>query len=262
MLFKKEFKDNVKSLIVWTTIISAIYILIIALYPNIISSSNNINEMLEGFSPEMLKAFNMDIIDLSKYAGWYTSEGLVFVVLGIGIYSAILGSGIVLKEENDRTVEYLCSLPLSRTKILLTKVLVGVINIVLVTLVVAFINTIGASIIEDVDFSQLLMISITPCLTSIVIFFVSLFISMFFKKTNITLPVSIGIVFIFYLFDLLTKLSDKLEWFKYITPLTLADTRSLISDNEFNVIYVVFAIVISLVLTFVSVKLYNKKEFS
>ena len=63
MLFKKEFNDSFKSLLIWASIISIIYIIIISLYPSIISSTNNINEILEGFSPEMLEIFNMDIID-------------------------------------------------------------------------------------------------------------------------------------------------------------------------------------------------------
>ncbi len=262
MLLKKEFKDNLKPLLIWSIIISLIYIIIIALYPSIISSSNNINEMLEGFSQEMLKAFNMDIIDLSKYTGWYKSEGLIFVILGIGIYSAILGSSIVLKEENDKTIEYLGTLPISRTKILLSKVTIGILNIIVLSLIIGLVNTIGASIIEDIDFSNILMISITPCLTSIVIFFISLFISMFFKKTNITLPISIGMVFGFYLLDILTKLSDKLEFLKYLTPITLADTRSLISNNEFNYLYILITITISIIVLLLSIKLYNKKEFS
>ncbi len=262
MLLKKEFKDNFKSLLIWASIISIIYIIIIALYPSIISSSNNINEMLEGFSPEMLEIFNMDIIDLSKYSGWYTSEGLIFVILGIGIYSAILGSSIVLKEENDRTIEYLAVLPISRTKILLTKIIVGIIDILLITLIVGLINTIGASIIEEINFIQILMISITPYLTSLILFFISLFISMFFKKTNKTLPISIGLVFGFYLIDILTKLSDKLECLKYLTPITLADTRSLICNNEFNIMYVFITIIISIFIGSLSIILYNKKEFA
>ncbi len=262
MLFKKEFKDNLKSLLIWTSIISIIYIIIIALYPTIISSSNNINEMLEGFSPEMLEIFNMDIIDLSKYTGWYTSEGLLFIILGIGIYSSILGSSIVLKEESDRTIEYLGVLPISRTNILLTKIIVGIVNILLITFIVGLVNTIGASIIEDINFSQILMISLTPVLTSLILYFVSLLISMFFKKTNATLPISIGLVLGFYLLDILTKLSDKLEWLKYLTPITLADTRNLIVNNEFNILYVLITVIICIVLSAFSIKLYNKKEFS
>ena len=261
MLFKKEFFDNLKSLLIWTIIISGLYILIIALYPNLISSSVNINEMLQEFPKELLEVFNMDIIDLSKYTGWYTSEGILFVVLGVGIYSAILGSSIVLKEESDRTIEYLGVLPISRTKILLTKVLVGVINIILLTLIIGLVNTIGASIIEDINFNQLFMISMTTCLTSLIIFFISLLISMFFRKTSVTLPISIGLVFFFYLLDILTKLSDKLEFLKYLTPITLADTRSLITNNEFNMIYILVTILLSILITFITTKLYNKKEF-
>ena len=106
------------------------------------------------------------------------------------------------------------------------------------------------------------MISITPCLTSLILFFISLFISMFFKKTNKTLPISIGIVFIFYLIDILTKLSNKLEWLKYLTPITLADTRSLIINNEFNITYLFITIIISIFISGLSIMFYNKKEFS
>lgn len=261
MLLKKEFNDNFKSLLIWTGSISIIYIIIIALYPTIISSSNNLNQVLENFSPEILQVFNMDIIDLSEYTGWYISEGLIFIILGIGIYSAILGSNIVLKEENDRTIEYLATLPISRTKILLTKVFVGIINILLITFLVGLVNTIGAAIIQEVNYSQMLMISITPCLTSLILFFVGLLVSMFFKKTNVTLPVSIGLVFGFYLLDILTKLSDKLKWLRYFTPITLADTRNIISDNQFNILYVFITIIISVLMYGLSVKLYNNKEF-
>lgn len=262
MLFKKELKDNFKSLLIWTGIISTIFLIIIALYPSIISSSTNLNEILAGFSPEMLEIFNMDIIDLSKYTGWYFSEGLVFVILGISIYSATLGANIVLKEQSDRTIEYLGVLPISRTRILLTKVFAGIFNILLVTFVVGLVNTVGASLIEEIRFSQVLLISVTTCLTSLILFFISLLISMFFKKTAVTSPISIGLVLGFYLLDILTKLSDKLAWLKYLTPMTLADTRSLIGSNEFNILYVFITIIICIVLSIFSIILYNKKEFA
>ena len=85
---------------------------------------------------------------------------------------------------------------------------------------------------------------------------------MFFKKTNKSLSISIGLVFVFYLIDILTKLSDKLEWLKYLTPITLADTRSLISNNEFDIMYVFITIIICIFISGLSILLYNKKEFT
>lgn len=262
MLLRKEFKDNFKSLLIWSGIISSIFLLILIIYPVIISSSTDINEALEGFSLETLAVFNLDIIDLSKYSGWYISEGLIFVILGIGIYSAILGSSIVLKEENDKTIEYLATLPISRSKILLNKVVVAIMNIIIITLIVSLVNVIGALLIEDTDALKILMISFMTVLSSLVIFFVNLLMSMFFKKTSTTLTISVGITFVFYFFDVLTKLSDKLDIFKYITPVTLADTRNLILNNGFNWGYILITVIVCTILLIFSLKQYNKKEFA
>ena len=61
------------------------------------------------FPDDLLKAFNMDISSISSAYGWLKSEGFVFVLLIIGSYSGIMGSNILLKEENDKTIEYLNS---------------------------------------------------------------------------------------------------------------------------------------------------------
>lgn len=60
----------------------------------------------------------------------------------------------------------------------------------------------------------------------------------------------------------LIKLSDKLEWLKYLTPITLADTRSLINNNEFNIIYIFITFIVSIFISWLSIMLYNKKEFA
>ena len=58
--------------------------------------------------------------------GWLKSEGFVFALLIIGAYSGILGSNILLKEENDKTIEYLNSVPVTRKKIAVSKIASGI----------------------------------------------------------------------------------------------------------------------------------------
>ena len=94
-----------------------------------------IDEMMNMFPEEVLKAFNMDITSIDSAFGWLKTEGFVFVLLITGIYSGILGSNILLKEENDKTIEYLNSLPIKRTNIVISKVLCGIIYIFLMILV-------------------------------------------------------------------------------------------------------------------------------
>ena len=130
-MFKRELKVNLKSFLIWLIILLAIFLVVFLVYPSIVNSDNikMMDEMMEMFPPEMLKAFNMDITEIDNAYGWLKTEGFVFVLLIIGCYAGIIGSNILLKEESDKTIEYLNSLPVTRNKIIFRKVLVGLIYI-------------------------------------------------------------------------------------------------------------------------------------
>ena len=144
-MFKRELKVNFKSFCIWSIVTMLLFLVVFLVYPSIINSpeSKSINEMMEIFPKELLKAFNMDLASIDSAYGWLKSEGFVFILLIIGCYSAILGSNILLKEENDKTIEYLGVMPIKRASIVLSKSLVGVIYIISFTILLGVFNFIG-----------------------------------------------------------------------------------------------------------------------
>ena len=142
------------------------------------------NEMMKIFPEEILKAFNMDIVSIDTAFGWLKTEGFVFVLLITGIYSGILGSTILTKEENDKTIEYLNSLPIKRDNILLNKILCGFLYIFLMILILGIFNYICLLLSGDFNQKLYILLSITPVFSSIVIFSICLFLSTFTHKTN------------------------------------------------------------------------------
>ena len=112
-MIKREFKINLKSFIIWLCILISIFLLVYLIYPYIVTddSMKEMDELMKVFPPDVLKAFNMDIASISTAYGWFKTEGFMFILLIIGIYSSFLGGSILLKEENDKTIEYLSSLP-------------------------------------------------------------------------------------------------------------------------------------------------------
>lgn len=112
------------------------------IYPSIVKNDNItiLNQMLEMFPEELLKAFNMDISSIDSAFGWLKTEGFVFVLLLTGVFSGILGSNILLKEESDKTIEYLNSLPITRKNIVNQKVLSGIFYISLMILLLGIFN--------------------------------------------------------------------------------------------------------------------------
>ena len=212
-MLKREWKVNFRGFVIWTSILVILFGAVFLIYPSIITSDNmeSLNEMLKVFPEDLLRAFNMDISSIDSAFGWIKTEGFVFVLLITGIYSGILGSGILLKEENDKTIEYLNSLPVRRTQIVMNKVAVGLVYIFLMVIVLGVFNYVGLTWSGDFAKKSYLLLSVTPIFSSIVIFSLCLFLSTFTHKTKNTIGISLGIVFVSYFLNVISELSKETE---------------------------------------------------
>ena len=218
------------------------------------------DEMMEMFPAEVLKALNMDISSIDSVFGWLKSEGFVFALLLIGCYSGILGSNILLKEESDKTIEYLNSLPIKRSTIVLNKVLCGLLYIVLMVGILGIFNYIGLSLSGEFDKNLYILLSITPIFSSVVIYFGCMFLSTFTHKTKKMLGISLGIVLISYVLQVLSSLAETTEFLKYFSAFTLADIRNVIMDISINPLLILISIGLSVMFLGLTIIRYNKKE--
>ena len=261
-MFKRELKINLKSFIIWTSILIGLFLVVFLIYPSIINSANMemIDEMMKIFPEEMLKAFNMDISTIDSAFGWLKTEGFVFVLLITGVYSGILGSNILLKEESDKTIEYLNSVPVTRKNIVINKILCGLLYIILMIVIIGIFNFIGLSLSGEFDRKSYILLSITPLFSSIVIFAICLFLSTFTHKTKKTLGISLGIVFVSYFLNVISEIGESTEFLKYISIFTLADIRNVILNVSINPILVVLAICITVIFMILTMIRYEKKE--
>ena len=261
-MFKRELKINFKSFVIWNIILLSIFLLVYLMYPSIVSSNNidMINELIKVFPEEVLIAFNMDISSMDSAYGWLKSEGFVFVLLIIGSYAGILGSNILLKEESEKTIEYLNSLPIKRNDIVNTKTIIGLIYIILMIIIVGIFNYIGLLFSGDFDKKQYLLLSVTPIFSSCVIYFLCLFLSTFTHKTKKMLGLSLGIVMISYVLQTLSAMSETVEFLKYFSVFTLADIRNVILDISINPIMIILSIILSVIFYILTTVNYNKKE--
>ena len=261
-MFKRELKINLKSFIIWTSILIGLFLVVFLVYPSIVNSENMemMDEMMKMFPEEMLKAFNMDISTIDSAFGWLKTEGFVFVLLITGIYSGILGSNILLKEESDKTIEYLNSVPVTRKNIVINKILCGLLYIILMIAIIGIFNFIGLSLSGEFDRKSYILLSITPIFSSIVIFAVCLFLSTFTHKTKKTIGISLGIVFASYFLNIISEMGESTEFLKYISIFTLADIRNVIINESVNPLMIVLTIGITVVFMILTTIRYEKKE--
>ena len=264
MLLKRELKVNFRTFLIWTSVLIVLFLAVFLIYPSIVASENiqMMNEMMKMFPEEVLKAFNMDISSLDSAFGFLKTEGFIFVLLLTGVYASTLGSSILLKEENDKTIEYLSVLPIKRSSILFQKVVCAIIYIMLMIICIGIFNYIGLELSGDFDRKQYILLSLTPVLSALPLFAINLFVSTFTHRTKNTFGLSLGIALISYFLQILSEINEVTEFFKYFTVYTLADVRNVIVNITINPIMLVISIFITVVFIISAFIKYENKELA
>ena len=261
-MIKREFKVNLKSFIIWLSVLVILFLVVYLIYPYFITDETrkSMDELMKVFPPELLKAFNMDMASIETAYGWVKTEGFMFVLLAVGFYSSILGGNILLKEENDKTIEYLGSLPIKRSKIITNKIIVSIVYIISMVLIFGIFNYIALLISDTFESKEFILLSITPIFIGLPLFAINLFISTFLHKTKKVVGITLGMVFIFYVLNVLSEISTNAEFLKYFSIYTLADVRNVIANCSINMINVFLSLSITAIFILFTYVRYNKKE--
>jgi len=261
-MLKRELKINLKSLIIWTTVAIIFFLTLFIIFPMLVNEENMalIEEMMNLFPPELLQAMNIDLTGFDSVFAIFKTEGMhMFLLIG-SMYAATLGGTILLKEESDKTIEYLYSKPVSRNQIISSKVICALINILLYTLLVMLVNLIGLTISGDIEFGLFLRLSLAPLIIFYTSFFIMLLISTLFSKTKIMVSLGIGLVFLSFMFYMLGGMSDQVDFLQYLSIFRLASARDIIISNAIDWIAMLVGIIIIGITIFLTYLRYNKKE--
>ena len=166
----------------------------------------------------------------------------------------------MLKEESDKTIEYLNSLPIKRRNILFKKIVCAIIYIIGMILIIGIFNYICLEFSGDFDKKQYILLSITPLFSSLPLFAINLFISTFTHKTKKTFGLSLGFALLSYFLQILSEMNETTEFFKYFTVYTLANIRNVMLDISINPIMIIISILLTSVFILSAFIRYEKKE--
>ena len=113
-IIKRELKANIKSLIIWALSLSSLYF-VASIEFNAFAGDQAIADAMAQFET-IFQALGTASSDMTTPEG-FLSILSIYIYLPLAIYSGLLGSGIIAKEEQNKTAEYLFTLPVSRRKV-------------------------------------------------------------------------------------------------------------------------------------------------
>lgn len=268
-IFKFEFKRNIKSLIYWSIGTSAIIILFMSLFPSMESMGMKelVGGKLDALPPAVLEMFNFssatDFSNINDYLGYC----LQYLAMAFGIYGAILGVSSIVAEESDGTIEFLYSKPVSRTKILWSKILSIFISFYIYVIIVGAV-TMGISLAVkpvEVEAITLMMdiksVFIGMAFLGYIFMAIGVFISTILKKGKMATSIGVGIFFGTYILGIVSKLKEEFSFIKYFSPYEWVIPTNIIKNGfEIEFIIIGFLIIIA-TLVFANI-IYKKKDLN
>ncbi|WLD91569.1 ABC transporter permease subunit [Alkalihalobacillus sp. AL-G] len=264
MIFKQEFKWNLRSLIIWSIIIGGLTFLMMQIYPDFAKQQEGMKALLEAYPEGIKKAFGMDKVSMGTVLGFYAIEGYMLITLIGSIYVVLLAGNMLAKEESEKTIEFLLSKPITRTSMITQKLLVVVLNVVLFNLIVSLINLSAFLIVDDgsFEFNQYLLISIAPVLLHLTFAAIAFLLSSVLKKGRQILSVTVGLVFITYFLQIISSVTDSLENLKFVSPFSYVDAADIILDESLDGLYIFIMVAVMLISTVLTFMYYRKKDIA
>lgn len=260
MIIKHELKANLKSFLIWTIAIAGTNFLFMLMYPSLQDSMNKAMDAyssMGGFSA----AFGMDRMSMGEPIGFYGVYVGAILSLGGALFAAILGTGILSKEEGGHTSEFLNTLPYTRISIVMQKVIAVAIIILAFNLVNLLFGIFSFPLIDaKPDMSKILLYHTAQFAMHIEVAVICILLSAFTKK--VSLGGGLGIAMLLYFTDMMSRVLKQLEFTKYITPFYYANASDVMVNNEIDLVLLGIGTLITLVCLITGLWHYNKRDLA
>ncbi|MDT1938669.1 MULTISPECIES: ABC transporter permease subunit [Carnobacterium] len=267
-LIKIEWRNGIKSLILWSAAVMVILGLFMAVFPTMQSSGMKdiVNTKLDAMPSELLKMFNLQggtsLLEVTGYFAYVFQ----YLFLAAGIYAVLLGATALVKEETDGTIDFLYAQPLSRRDIVFYK---QIANTLLLALFWLFTWLFSFGIIYvfkekgsnwSTIVSQINRVFLNEGLVLLLLFAIGFCFSPILKSSKQTTGVALGFIFGTYILGILSEINSKVEWLKNVSPLHYAVPSTTLNENMKG-IHLLICVMGIIAFSGLSYFFYEKKDF-
>jgi ABC-2 type transport system permease protein len=262
-LFIRELRSNALSLLIWLIVISLLISGTMFLYRTFLENNSKVLAMMSIVPKGALQFKGIsNIDDLFSVLGFYSANNVIYMMVLGSIYSIVLFSNILLKEEYNKTAEYLLSWPLNRNDVFTSKFTVTIINVFILNLVTATAGFVCMEIVKTEPFSvrAFMILSLYTFLLNLLFGTIGLLMATLIKRPKPVTTFSIGLVLILYFIYTLSKITESVSALGYISPFKYVSLDTTSPAYHLELSNLLYFILLSLVMTFISYRLYKRKD--
>jgi ABC-2 type transport system permease protein len=231
LLVAKTWRDHWKSLLSWAGVIVAMTTIQLSVFPSITKTADAAKQFVDAYPEAFKKIFRME--DYTSGPGFLSTElfslMLPLVLIAVG---ATWGASATAEEEEKGTADLLFTLPISRSKIVASK-MVATLTVLLALGGVIFINLyIGAPMVDlEINFGYLIAATANVMALGALFSGVAFLLGSFTGKKGVALGATSGAALLAFVFYSLAPLVDKFDSFEPINPFQWALGGNILFDG-------------------------------
>jgi ABC-2 type transport system permease protein len=153
----------------WGLSLAALGLMLVPFYESMFSDSAQLLELLEGY-PEEFTAFFGDFTSMNTPQGFLGIEFFSYMPLLLGIFAALVGSGLIVNDEENGRLDLIASHPISRSQFFFSRILAFVTTVVAICMLgwLGMVIPLGSSGMDVTPFQ--LMLPFLPVLTLVLLY--------------------------------------------------------------------------------------------
>lgn len=261
-VYLKELKLNLKSLIIWSVLIIIFVIIGMQKYSSLTANGTDTKELLSMITsmPRVIQVmWGLSLYDISTPLGYFAVL-YPFILIMLGIYASNLGSNIITKEQKDKTFEFLMVKPMEKSKILTAKIFASLTDVIIFNIIATF-SIYGVLSSYNVSSNVIFLCSVSMLLFQIVFLFLSIAISVIYKKYKTSGAIALGLVLGTYVISTMIDIFENINFLKILTPFKYFDAKYFVNNNTISINFTIVAIFLIIILLSLSYIKYGKKEY-
>lgn len=239
-VLRHELRQGWKGLAIWTGCIGFFVVICVLMYPQMEQQMSEVNAMFASMGA-FTAAFGMDRLNFGTLTGFYAVECGNILGIGGALYAAMTGAGILAKEEQTGTAEFLLTHPVTRFAVTAGKLAalmlqILILNILVYGMAIACVAAIG----DAIPWKELTLLHLAYLLVQVELGGICFGISAFCRRGS--LGVGMGLAIGMYFVNILANITEEAEFLKYITPYGYAEGADILAEEKLNAVYVLIGL--------------------
>lgn len=260
-IFLRELKANRKALIIWSI---GMFLLVLSGMGKYTAYSSGATSAIFSEMPYSLKALlGIGSFDVTTMSGFFAFL-FPYIEITAAIHAVLLGSGIIAKEERDKTTEFLMVKPVSRVTILTSKFLAALVNVAVINIVALISsNLMVAAYNKGKDISgEVATFLLSMFIIQLIFLSLGAVLSAILKNAKTSGSLAAGILFGCYVISKITDLTDRVNFLNVLSPFKYFNYQNIVNGNGLGFGIVILSILIACVFAISTYFFYGKRDLS